>query len=83
MLRLIVVGAGKTKEGDLDHSLDMLADVGANVIGTVLNRFDLSMAYGYKYSYGHYSKQGPYTSYGVGEQSSAGWGARKGRTEKA
>ena len=62
---LIVVGAGKTKEGDLDHSLDMLADVGANVIGTVLNRFDLSMAYGYKYSYGHYSNQGPYTSYGV------------------
>ena len=61
---LIVVGAGKTKEGDLDHSLDMLADVGANVIGTVLNRFDLSMAYGYKYSYGHYSKEGPYTSYG-------------------
>ncbi len=76
---LIVVGAGKTKEGDLDHSLDMLADVGANVIGTVLNRFDLSMAYGYKYSYGHYSKEGPYTSYGekTGSEPKRSWWQRQ------
>ena len=79
---LIVVGAGKTKEGDLDHSLDMLADVGANVIGTVLNRFDLSMAYGYKYSYGHYSKQGPYTSYGADPQAKRSWWHRASRPEK-
>jgi len=74
---LIVVGAGKTKEGDLDHSLDMLADVGANVIGTVLNRFDLSMAYGYKYSYGHYTKQGPYNSYGTDAEPKRSWWQRK------
>jgi capsular exopolysaccharide synthesis family protein len=74
---LIVVGAGKTKEGDLDHSLDMLSDVGANVIGTVLNRFDLSMAYGYKYSYGHYTKQGPYNSYGAGSEPKRSWWQRK------
>ena len=78
---LVVVGAGKTKEGDLEHSLDMLSDVGANVIGTVLNRFDLSMAYGYKYSYGHYTKHGPYNSYGNQTEPKRSWWQRA--TEKA
>ncbi|MEM8598310.1 MAG: polysaccharide biosynthesis tyrosine autokinase [Bacteroidota bacterium] len=69
---IIVAAAGKTKEGDLDHSLERLSDVGAHVIGTMLNRFDLSLAYGYKYSYGVY---GPYSkySYGPGEQTIEPW----------
>ncbi len=69
---IIVAAAGKTKEGDLDHSLERLSDVGAHVVGTLLNRFDLSLAYGYKYSYGVY---GPYSkySYGPGEQAVEPW----------
>ena len=69
---IIVAAAGKTKEGDLDHSLERLSDVGAHVIGTLLNRFDLSLAYGYKYSYGVY---GPYSkySYGPGEEQPEPW----------
>lgn len=69
---IIVAAAGKTKEGDLDHSLERLSDVGAHVIGTLLNRFDLSLAYGYKYSYGVY---GPYSkySYGAGEEPAEPW----------
>ena len=58
---VVVVGAGKTKEGDLQNTLEILHDVGAYVAGAVLNRFDLSMAYGYRYSYGHYTKYGPYS----------------------
>ena len=60
---IVVASAGVTKEGDLDHSLERLDDVGAHVIGTLLNRFDISMAYGYKYSYGQY---GPYSKYSYG-----------------
>ncbi len=72
---IIVAAAGKTKEGDLDHSLERLSDVGAHVIGTLLNRFDLSLAYGYKYSYGVY---GPYSkySYGPGEEPAEPWWKR-------
>ena len=61
---IVVASAGTTKEGDLEHSLERLGDVGAHVIGTLLNRFDLSMAYGYKYSYGQY---GPYSKYSYGQ----------------
>jgi len=61
---VLVASAGATKEGDLDHSLARLEDVGANMIGVLLNRFDLSMAYGYKYSYGQY---GPYSRYRYGQ----------------
>jgi Mrp family chromosome partitioning ATPase len=61
---ILVASAGATKEGDLDHSLERLDDVGANLIGVLLNRFDLSMAYGYKYSYGQY---GPYSKYRYGQ----------------
>ena len=46
--------------GDLDHSLDMLADVGANVIGTVLNRFLMQAAVNY-----------PLTVHGTGGQTRA------------
>ena len=72
---IVVAAAGTTKEGDLSHSLARLDDVGAKVIGTLLNRFDLSMAYGYKYSYGQY---GPYSeySYGVDDEPRAPWWKR-------
>lgn len=66
---LVVVRAGNTKEGDLEHGMEMLHDVGARVAGVLLNGFDLSMAYGYRYSYGHYTKYGPYSRYGYGEGS--------------
>ena len=78
---ILVAAAGATKEGDLDYSLERLDDVGAHLIGTLLNRFDLSMAYGYKYSYGQY---GPYSkySYGVDAEAPKPWWKRLGASEK-
>ena len=76
---IVVASAGTTKEGDLEHSLERLGDVGAHVIGTLLNRFDLSMAYGYKYSYGQY---GPYSKYSYGQdEAPKPWWKRLGRKE--
>ena len=77
---IVVASAGSTKEGDLEHSLERLGDVGAHVIGTLLNRFDLSMAYGYKYSYGQY---GPYSKYSYGQdEAPKPWWKRLGRKEE-
>ena len=61
---LFVTCAGKTKAGDIEQSLAHLDDVGAEVIGAVLNRFSLEHAAGYVYTYGHYSRYGPYSKYG-------------------
>ena len=61
---LLVTCAGKTKAGDIEQSLAHLDDVGAEVIGAVLNRFSLEHAAGYVYTYGHYSRYGPYSKYG-------------------
>ena len=61
---LLVVCAGKTKTGDVEQALSHLADVGARVVGAVLNRFSLKHALGYAYTYGHYSRYGPYSKYG-------------------
>jgi len=64
---LFVTRAGITKETELKESLDSLQSVGANVVGLVLNGFDLSMAYGYRYKYkdyreySQYSRKGYYT----------------------
>ncbi len=66
---LVVVRAATTKEGDLEHTLEMLDDVGAPVSGMLLNGFDLSMAYGYRYSYGHYTKFGPYSRHAYAKTS--------------
>jgi Mrp family chromosome partitioning ATPase len=76
-----VASAGTTKEGDLDHSLERLDDVGAEVIGILLNQFDLSMAYGYKYSYGQY---GPYSKYRYGREPEPAqpWWKRLGRSHE-
>ena len=76
---IVVASAGTTKEADLDLSLERLGDVGAHVIGTLLNRFDLSMAYGYKYSYGQY---GPYSKYSYGQdEAPKPWWKRLGHKE--
>lgn len=61
---LLVACAGKTKAGDIEQAYAHLDDVGARVIGSVLNRFSLKNALGYAYTYGHYSRYGPYSKYG-------------------
>ncbi|NNF58931.1 MAG: polysaccharide biosynthesis tyrosine autokinase, partial [Rhodothermaceae bacterium] len=48
---VLVASAGATKDYDLDHAVEQLHSVGAELIGTVLNGFDVSKAYGYKYKY--------------------------------
>ena len=50
---LVVVRAGRTKDYDLDTSLEAMQSVGASVIGTVLNGFDINQAYGYRYKYAY------------------------------
>jgi capsular exopolysaccharide synthesis family protein len=78
---ILVASAGTTKEGDLDHSLKRLDDVGAHVIGILLNQFDISMAYGYKYSYGQY---GPYSKYSYGrDPEPSPWWKRLGKSHEA
>jgi len=58
---LFVVRAGQSKEGEVEMGMEALASVGTQVIGTVLNGFDVSMAYGYKYRYQHYDQYAQYT----------------------
>lgn len=67
---VVVARAGKTKEKELTHCMELLSRVGANVAGTVLNGFDVSMAFGYKYRYEDYSSYGAYAKYGYGVQAS-------------
>ena len=69
---IVVVRAGQTKDFELDHALESLRAVGAPLIGIVLNDFDASHAYGYKYrytaayrqtySYGHSDAQSEFQS---------------------
>lgn len=61
---LLVVRAGHTREKELDASMEALSDVGATVIGVLLNGFNLSMAYGHKYQYQYFSKYGHHSDYG-------------------
>ncbi len=63
---ILVASAGKTKAGDIEQALSHLSDVGARVVGAVLNKFSLKNALGYAYTYGHYSRYGPYSKYGPG-----------------
>ena len=70
---IVVVASGATKDYALDGLMDTLAGVQANVIGTVLNRFDASSAYAYRYRYsgGRYQKYSPYGyGYGAGDGAS-------------
>jgi len=51
---MLVVGAGNTTAGQLRSGLESLHQVGANLIGTVLNSFDARAAGYYSYSYNGY-----------------------------
>ena len=61
---LLMTSSGRSKLGDVRQALAHLDDVGARVVGAVLNRFSLDKALGYAYTYGHYSKYGAYSNYG-------------------
>ena len=61
---VLVTNAGTSKSGDIEQALAHLDDVGARVVGAVLNRFSLDKALGYAYTYGHYSRYGSYSKYG-------------------
>lgn len=60
---LVVVRSGVTKEGELDMAMEALDDVEANVLGTILNGFDVGKAFGHKYKFQNYSKYGQYSNY--------------------
>ena len=60
---LLVVRSGFTKEGELDMALDALDDVGANLLGAILNGFDIGKAFGHKYRYQNYTRYGHYSDY--------------------
>ena len=50
---IVVASSDGTDMEALTQSIDELRSVGANVLGTVLNRFDPSSIYGYKNTYGY------------------------------
>ncbi len=50
---LLVARAGQTRDYEVQSALEALGSVGASVIGTVLNGFDVSKSYGYKYKYAY------------------------------
>ena len=60
---VLVTSAGTSKTGDIEQALAHLDDVGARVVGAILNRFSLDKALGYAYTYGHYSRYGAYSKY--------------------
>lgn len=83
---LLMTSSGKSKVGDVRQALAHLDDVGARVVGSVLNRFSLDKALGYAYTYGHYSKYGAYSNYGPygsGKESSRRRPAPVGRSSSA
>ncbi len=53
---MLVAAAGKTKDYELEFAATELSNVGAHIIGVVLNRFDVTKEYAYraqyKYQYG-------------------------------
>ena len=50
---ILVVEAGKTKASQAGGTIDALREVGANVIGVVLNKASRRISTGYYYQYGH------------------------------
>ena len=50
---ILVVEAGKTKASQAAGTIDALREVGANVIGVVLNKASRRISTGYYYQYGH------------------------------
>lgn len=54
---IIVVSAGKTRQEELQHSVELVESVGGRILGVVLNNLDLKRAYGVYYRKargGHY-----------------------------
>ncbi len=76
---LLVTSAGTSKSGDIEQALAHLDDVGAHVVGAVLNRFSLDKALGYAYTYGHYSRYGAYSKYAYGTKNGSKPGRKKPR----
>ena len=77
---ILVTNAGTSKTGDIEQALAHLDDVGARVVGAILNRFSLDKALGYAYTYGHYSRYGAYSKYdysGRGAPKKRRWYARR------
>ena len=51
---LLVASANRTDSRAFEHAVEMFVDVGANVLGGVLNRFNMrSTVYNYGYDYGY------------------------------
>ncbi|HEX8386517.1 MAG TPA: polysaccharide biosynthesis tyrosine autokinase, partial [Rubricoccaceae bacterium] len=50
---VVVARASVTKDFDLESAIGALNGVGAQVIGVVLNGFDISKSYGYRYKYAY------------------------------
>ena len=64
---LVVVRSGKTRDYELESAMDALNGVGAKTIGTVLNGFHISKAYGYRYKYAY--RYGRDYAYGYSQKS--------------
>jgi tyrosine-protein kinase Etk/Wzc len=63
---LVVTRSGRTRDYELESAMDALRNVGAKVIGTVLNGFHISKAYGYRYKYAY--RYGRDYAYGYGQK---------------
>ncbi len=64
---VLVVSAGSTKDYELEYATEEIAAVGGRGIGVVLNRFDVSSEYGYRYQYAYrYGRK-----YGYGQDQEA------------
>jgi polysaccharide biosynthesis transport protein len=76
---VVVVDADETTGGAASHAIDQLEQVGGNVIGSVLNRFDPSKAryysYGGRYAYA-YRYRYRHEDSGTGDEGSNGKGRR-------
>ena len=51
---ILVARASSTKESELNMAVDSLGNVGAYVMGVVLNGFEINMAYGHRFKYQKY-----------------------------
>jgi capsular exopolysaccharide synthesis family protein len=67
---ILVVESGKTRTAVLQKSVEMLRQVGANIIGVVVNRFDYrSTLHSYYKSYTYYTYESPEEENGNKKQS--------------
>ena len=61
---VVVARAGITKEPELSIAVEALEDVGASIVGVLLNAFDVNMAFGQRHKYQQYSNYGRFSEYG-------------------